>query len=67
MDLTSVRAALNGLSGADLADLDVTFEIGRAEIDGSVADASDRDRIIRAVSDVAGVIAVIDRIRVRSH
>lgn len=67
VDLTSLRAALNGLTGADLADVDVTLENGRAEIDGSVADSNDRDRIIRAVSDVTGVIAVIDRIRVRSH
>jgi osmotically-inducible protein OsmY len=67
VDLTSLRAALNGLTGADLHDLDVTLESGRAEIDGSVADDSDRDRIIRAVSDVTGVIAVIDRIRIRSH
>jgi osmotically-inducible protein OsmY len=67
VDLTSVRAALNNLAGADLADLDVTLERGRAEIDGSVADGNDRDRIIRAVSDVGGVIAVIDRLRVRSH
>ncbi len=67
VDLTSLRAALNNLTGADLADLDVTLEGGHAEIDGSVAEDSDRDRILRAVADVPGVLAVIDRIRVRSH
>lgn len=66
-DETSVRAALLGLQGADLADLDVAIEGGRVEISGSVADDSDRDRIVRAVSDVPGVIAVIDTIRVRTH
>lgn len=64
--LAAVRAALEALQGADLADLDVTLEGGRAELSGSVADESDRDRIVRSVAAVHGVIAVIDTIRVRS-
>lgn len=63
----SIREALESLLGADIADIDATIEAGRVEIDGSVADADDRDRIVRAVSDVPGVIAVIDTIRVRAH
>lgn len=63
---SSLRAALLSLEGADLADLDVAVEGGRVEIDGSVADVSDRDRIVRAVSDVPGVIAVIDTLRIRA-
>ena len=62
----AIRTALETLDGADLADLDITLEGGRAEIDGSVADESDRDRTIRAVEAVPGVIAVIDTVRIRS-
>jgi osmotically-inducible protein OsmY len=67
VNIDSVKAALLALDGADLADLDLTIEGGRVEIDGSVADDGDRDRIIRAVSDATGVIAVIDTIRIRAH
>ena len=63
----AVRDALHALHGTDIADLDLTIEGGRIQIDGSVADDSDRDRIVRAVSDVPGVIAVIDTLRVRAH
>ena len=65
--LDAVRQALLAMQGADIADLDLTIEGGRVQIDGSVADDGDRDRIVRAVSDVPGVIAVIDTIRVRAH
>ncbi len=66
VDEGSMRAALLALDGADLTDLDVAIEGGRVQVDGSVADESDRDRIVRAVSDVPGVIAVIDTIRIRA-
>lgn len=65
VDERSMRAALLALDGTDLADLDLAIEGGRVQIKGSVADESDRDRIVRAVSDVPGVIAVIDTVRVR--
>lgn len=63
----AVRDALLALQGTDVADLDLSIEGGRVQMDGSVADEGDRDRIVRAVSDVPGVIAVIDTIRVRAH
>lgn len=63
--IQSIRGALALLDGADLADLDVTIEGGRVQVDGSVASAEDRDRIQRALEDVPGVIAVIDTIRIR--
>ncbi len=64
-DTTSVQAALMSLEGADITDVQVDIDSGRATIDGSVALEEDRRRIIAAVEMVPGVNAVIDRLRVR--
>jgi hypothetical protein len=61
-----VRGAIEALAGADLADLDVAIDSGRVTIDGSVATQEDRDRIVRAIGAVHGVITVIDTLRVRT-
>jgi len=60
-----VRAALDALVAADLTDLDVTISDGRVVLDGSVATADDRQRIVAAVEPVVGVHAVLDRLRAR--
>jgi len=65
--IDAIRGTLHSLQGTDVAALDLSIEGGRVQIDGSVADEGDRDRIVRAVSDVPGVIAVIDTIRIRAH
>lgn len=62
----AIRDALDILMGADLSDLDISLDGGRATIDGSVATQDDRDRIVRAIGAVPGVITVIDTMRVRT-
>lgn len=63
---SAIRGALDGLVGADVSDLDISLDGGRATLDGSVATQEDRDRIVRAISGVDGVITVIDTLRVRT-
>lgn len=62
----AIREALTALVGADISDLDIALDGGRATLDGSVATQGDRDRIVRAISAVPGVITVIDTLRVRT-
>lgn len=62
---TAVRAALMSLDGADLSDLRVEIDDGRAILGGSVATSEDRRRIVAAIEMVPGIAAVIDTIRVR--
>jgi osmotically-inducible protein OsmY len=64
-DPDEVRDALDALVGADLSDLDISLDGGRAILDGSVATQDDRDRIVRVVGCVRGVTTVIDTLRVR--
>ncbi len=45
-------------------DIDVRYRDGSAELSGSVADAGQRDRVLRLVRDVAGVRQVVDRLSV---
>lgn len=66
IDARSIRVALLALAGTDLAELDLAIDGGSVQIVGWVADPSDRDRVVRAVADVPGVIAVIDMIRIRT-
>jgi len=65
LEPNSVRAALLSLDGADLTDLNVQIEDGRALVEGSVATPEDRRRIVAAVEMLPGVVAVIDTLRVR--
>ena len=62
----AVRSALASLGTADLADLDITIEGGRLQVDGSVASKDDRDVIVRRLEGVPGVVAVIDTLRIRN-
>jgi osmotically-inducible protein OsmY len=61
----AVRRALERLNGTDLADLTVVVDDGRVDIDGTVATEGDLDRVVRAIGEVPGVVAVIETIRVR--
>lgn len=63
---SAVRDALASLGTADLADLDITIEGARLQIDGSVASKEDRDVIVRRLEGVPGVVAVIDTLRIRN-
>lgn len=45
-------------------DVDISFRDGLAELSGSVADAGQRDQVVRLVRGVAGVRQVIDRLSV---
>jgi osmotically-inducible protein OsmY len=62
----AVRDALASLGTADLADLDITIEGARLQVDGSVASKEDRDVIVRRLEGVPGVVAVIDTLRIRN-
>jgi osmotically-inducible protein OsmY len=62
----AVRDALASLGTADVADLDITIEGGRLQIDGSVASKDDRDLIVRRLEGMPGVVAVIDTLRIRN-
>jgi osmotically-inducible protein OsmY len=62
----AVHGALAMLGAADLADLDVTIEGARLQVDGSVASKEDRDLVVRCLEDVPGVVAVIDTLRIRN-
>lgn len=62
----AVRAALAALDGVDLSDLEIALARGQATIDGTVAGEVDRDRIVRAVNELPGVLAVIDTLRLRT-
>ncbi len=45
-------------------DVDISFRDGVAELTGSVADAGQRDQVMRLVRDVPGVQRVVDRLSV---
>ncbi|MBL8622033.1 MAG: BON domain-containing protein [Myxococcales bacterium] len=60
----AVRAALDALPHADLADVQVAVHQGTATIAGSVARADDRDRIVAALSAIPGLV-IVDELRVR--
>jgi hypothetical protein len=45
-------------------DVDISFRAGEAELTGSVADASQRDQVVRLVQDVPGVQRVVDHLSV---
>lgn len=62
----AVRGALASLGTADLADLDITIEGARVQVDGSVASKEDRDIVVRSLEGVPGVVAVIDTLRIRN-
>src|SRR5689334_11737472 len=62
----ALRDALASLGTADLADLDITIEGARVQVDGSVASKEDRDLIVRRLEGVRGVVAVIDTVRIRN-
>jgi osmotically-inducible protein OsmY len=62
----ALRDALASLGTADLADLDITIEGARLQVDGSVATKDDRDLIVRRLEGVRGVVAVIDTVRIRN-
>jgi osmotically-inducible protein OsmY len=64
-EMTSVRAALMNIEGADISDVELDIDTGRATLDGSVALEEDRRRIIAAVEMIPGVNAIVDRLRVR--
>ena len=63
----AIRAAMDalGASGADVADVQVSVVAGKATIVGSVARSTDRDRIVTALGQVAGVVEVTDQLRIR--
>jgi len=64
--VAAVQAALEALPGADLTDLEVLLESGRATLVGSVASEDDRTRVLHALTGVPGVTAVIETLRVRT-
>lgn len=64
-DVEAIRDVLVRLDGADLTDLDIQIDGGRATLEGSVAREEDRRRILQAVQGIRGIAAVIDLLRVR--
>lgn len=60
-----VRAAIASLAAIDAGDLDVAVIGSSVRLSGSVARTSDRDRVVAAVHQVAGVDEVVDHLRVR--
>ena len=63
--VATVAAAVEGLDGVDVSDLEVDVVAGVVTLAGSVARTSDRDRLITALGKVGGVTEVVDRLRVR--
>lgn len=61
----AVRAAIERLSAIDASDLELAVIGGSVRLSGSVARASDRDRILAAVHAVPGVTEVVDHLRLR--
>lgn len=61
----AMRDALQALAGVDVADLQVDVDGGTATMLGSVARDSDREQIMATLRQVPGVVAVIDRLRIR--
>lgn len=50
--------------GLEVADLDVRYDDGKAEVSGTVADQATRERVILALGNVEGVATVDDEIKV---
>jgi hypothetical protein len=64
-ELDTVRAALHGLAGVDVADVQVDVAGTTATVTGSVARGYDRDRVVSALHAAPGVVEVIDHLRIR--
>lgn len=60
----SIAARLRQSGMLQHYDIDVRYRDGSAELSGSVADAAQRDQVLRLVRDVAGVRQVVDRLSV---
>lgn len=61
----AVKAAVSALDSVDATDLELQVVSGTVTLGGSVARASDRDRIVTALGKVGGVTEIVDRLRIR--